>query len=118
MSNEDYSLDALEQKVPHIDFLVRLFMDDERYYYWNAERKARFQKVKDIMLKCWDEAQAQARQMMGNAAFQSMFATLKRAMEALTGLQAHVDRVRTAAPLFQQMSLRGWDDLEGRAKPC
>lgn len=108
MPNTDGSdLGRLEQKIPHLQFLMELFTDREHLHRWDDQRKARFERVQRILLHCWNDIQHYAQQMANNAEFRAMMAALQTAFAALKTVQRHIQEAPVR--MARYLELLNWD---------
>ncbi len=95
-------LERLSNRAPHYSFLMSLFGDWEHRDHWDACRQARFLRVKELLLNCWQRVEAMARQMAGNDLFDSLYAALRRAVKMLEMVEKELHS------LPERLQMRVW----------
>lgn len=111
MPSDGSGLEQIERKIPHLQYFMELFTEREDAYYWPDGRKARFERVKTILMSCWQDIQTYAMQMANNAEFRRMMDALTSAVKTVQTVLKNIEM----APKMRQHSLLllNWDVGEG-----
>lgn len=96
-------LSVVADRIPHYEFLMELLTERERCHRWTSHRVARFEKVKRLILACWEHMQALARQMRYDEHVKQLFAAMKHVVDQIRAVERFIREAPPRRGLFQFM---------------